>query len=52
VSEGVKDLRIGCEEGLDSVSEVASGRSSETKDKECGCEEMDDKNATTGVTNN
>lgn len=51
--EGVRDLRIGCEEGIDSVSEVAFEELSETKYEEDSCdEEREDKNATTGVTNN
>jgi len=50
VREGVRDPRTGCE---DSVSEVASEGSFEIKDEEGrGKEGMEDKNATTGVTNN
>jgi hypothetical protein len=50
---GSRGLRVGYEEGLESVSVVASGGSSATKnEEELGCEERDDKNATTSVTNN
>lgn len=46
-------MRIGCDEGIDNVSEVAFEELSETKYEGGSCgEEREDKNATTGVTNN
>jgi hypothetical protein len=53
VREGVRDLRIGFEDGLDSLSEVGFAELSETKNKNGrGEEQMEDKNATTCVANN
>jgi len=53
VGEGVRDLKIGFEDGLDSLSEAGFEELLETKDEEGkGEEQRKDKNTTTGIANN